>query len=51
MHLTNYSVNKDHENFTYNRDNDLDDVGNKWSLSALFSFLSKFGIDTDLLWS
>lgn len=28
-----------------------DDVGNKWSLSALFKHLESVSVDTDFLWS
>jgi hypothetical protein len=34
-HLTNYSINKNHENFVQNKNGQEQDVGNKWSLSAL----------------
>jgi len=34
-HLTNYSLNKNNENFEENQDEDQDDVGHKWSYSAL----------------
>ena len=39
MHLTNYSVNKKSSNFVKNKDATEDNVGHKWSLSALFKFL------------
>lgn len=51
MHLTNYSVNKNHENFVQNDDIGEDDIGHKWSLSALFKHLEQFGIDTGAIWS
>jgi tubulin polyglutamylase TTLL5 len=35
MHLTNYSLNKFSEAFVANTDANQDDVGNKWSLTAL----------------
>ena len=38
MHLTNYSVNKFSKNFVQNFDPLKDDVGNKWSLTALKKF-------------
>ena len=34
-HLTNYSINKNSENFVPNKDANEQDKGNKWSLSAL----------------
>ena len=51
MHLTNYSINKKSENFIHNTDIRKDDVGHKWSLSALCRHLESVGVDTDLLWS
>jgi tubulin polyglutamylase TTLL5 len=51
IHLTNYSVNKKHENFVQNQDFRQDDIGNKWSLSALCKHLEANGVNTDLLWS
>lgn len=41
MHLTNYSLNKFSEAFVSNTDASQDDVGNKWSLSALKRLLQK----------
>ena len=49
-HLTNYSLNKQSENFISN-DDDLQCKGHKWSLFALKDFLSKQGIDVDLIWN
>ena len=51
MHLTNYSINKNNENFVYNENSEQDDVGFKWSLGAFCAHLEKAGIDMDLLWS
>ena len=48
-HLTNYSVNKKHESFVQNQDFRVDDVGNKWSLSALSRHLEGMGVDTDFM--
>ena len=50
-HLTNYSVNKKNECFIQNKKAENDNVGNKWSLSALMTDLESRGIDTNLLWS
>eukprot|EP00698_Gefionella_okellyi_P010773 TRINITY_DN2819_c0_g1_i4.p1 TRINITY_DN2819_c0_g1~~TRINITY_DN2819_c0_g1_i4.p1 ORF type:complete len:850 (+),score=203.47 TRINITY_DN2819_c0_g1_i4:351-2900(+) len=50
MHLTNYSINKMSENFVANEDPEVDNYGNKWSLSALWAYLRDMGIDTSLLW-
>ena len=33
VHLTNFSINKKHADFTV--DDERDDIGNKWSLTAL----------------
>ena len=51
MHLTNYSVNKKSRNFVQNKDATEDNVGHKWSLSALFKFLKTKRQDTDALWN
>lgn len=50
MHLTNYSVNKRSEKFVQNQDYRQDDIGHKWSLSALFAHLERDGVDTDFIW-
>ena len=49
-HLTNYSINKKNENFVQNKNSEEQDVGNKWSLSALQAHLSKLGINMTLMW-
>jgi tubulin polyglutamylase TTLL5 len=41
MHLTNYSLNKFSEAFVSNTDAAHDDIGNKWSLTALKRLLKK----------
>jgi len=51
MHLTNYSVNKKNENYLQNENQDQDDFGYKWSLSAFCKHLESVGIDMGLLWS
>jgi tubulin polyglutamylase TTLL4 len=35
IHLTNFSLNKNNENYVYNKEAEEDGVGSKWSLSAL----------------
>lgn len=45
MHLTNYSINKKSDDFEWNTDFTRDDVGSKWSLSALYRNLEKAGVD------
>ena len=51
MHLTNYSVNKRSDNYVPNSDYRRDNVGHKWSLTALFKHLETIGADTDFLWT
>ena len=50
MHLTNYAINKEHEDFVFNKDEDGDDVGHKRSLTATFSILEQNGLNIDKLW-
>ena len=50
-HLTNYSLNKNSENFVPNDDAEDHCVGHKWSLPALKDFLRKSGYDVDLIWN
>lgn len=45
MHLTNYSINKKSEDFVYNKEAARDDEGSKWSLAALWRYLSSKGAD------
>ena len=47
--LTNYSINKQSEHYVQNEDYDHDNVGHKWSLSALMKYLQSSGIDTSLI--
>jgi tubulin polyglutamylase TTLL5 len=49
IHLTNYSVNKNNENFVQNQDRLMDNVGSKWSLTALKEYLRKQHYDLDYL--
>jgi hypothetical protein len=37
MHLTNYAINKDHENYVANTDKNNDDIGSKRSILHIFS--------------
>jgi tubulin polyglutamylase TTLL5 len=48
-YLTNYSINKKNEKFVQNQDCQEDNVGHKWSLSALVKSLNAQGVNTDLL--
>lgn len=41
MHLTNYAINKDSEDFIFNEDPNKDDVGHKRSLRAIFDHIDK----------
>ena len=36
MHLTNYAINKDNDQFIFNDDPNKDNIGHKWSLTAVF---------------
>ena len=49
-HLTNYAVNKKNANFIENTDADEDDVGSKWSLSALWKHYRSLDIDPKIVW-
>lgn len=49
MHLCNYSINKFHVDYIKCDDPDADDVGHKWTLSALLRHLRTIGQDTELL--
>ena len=50
-HLTNYSINKNSCTFVENSDLRCDNVGHKWSLSALNKHLRCVGVDVDLMWN
>merc|ERR1719201_1295463 len=50
MHLTNYSLQKYADSYVENRDSKADNVGHKWSFSALNRHLSAMGIDAEDLW-
>ncbi|KAG7200187.1 hypothetical protein KM043_000621 [Ampulex compressa] len=49
MHLCNYSINKFHVDYVKSEDPDAEDVGHKWTLSALLRHLRSMGQDTKLL--
>mmetsp|Transcript_19719 Transcript_19719/g.36326 ORF Transcript_19719/g.36326 Transcript_19719/m.36326 type:complete len:749 (-) Transcript_19719:1583-3829(-) len=51
VHLTNYSVNKKNKKFVGNQDFRCDDVGHKWSVSALCKKLRTVGADVDTMWA
>ena len=46
MHLTNYSVNKTNEQYVRCDDPDVEDYGNKWSMSAMLRYLAREGKDS-----
>eukprot|EP00931_Biecheleriopsis_adriatica_P100894 TRINITY_DN76130_c0_g1_i1.p1 TRINITY_DN76130_c0_g1~~TRINITY_DN76130_c0_g1_i1.p1 ORF type:complete len:1109 (-),score=215.05 TRINITY_DN76130_c0_g1_i1:33-3359(-) len=50
-HLTNYSINKAASNFVENSQLQADNVGHKWSVSALNKHLKCVGVDVELMWS
>ncbi|EEB14624.1 conserved hypothetical protein [Pediculus humanus corporis] len=49
MHLCNYSINKYHEDYIKSEDPEAEDVGHKWTLSALLRHLKSEGKDISLL--
>ena len=49
-HLTNYAVNKKNANLIENTDADEDDVGSKWSLTALWKYYWSIGVDSKKIW-
>ncbi|KAG5857562.1 hypothetical protein ANANG_G00020760 [Anguilla anguilla] len=49
MHLTNYSVNKKSRDYVSCDDPEVEDYGNKWSMSAILRYLKQEGKDTALL--
>jgi len=48
-HLTNYSVNKNNENFEYNESPE-ECVGHKWSLKTFWKYLEEKGVDWRRVW-
>ncbi|CAG9830207.1 unnamed protein product [Diabrotica balteata] len=51
MHLCNYSINKYHSDYVKSDDPSAENVGHKWTLSALLRHLKSEGKDTALLMS
>ena len=49
IHLTNYSINKKSANYVACEHENVEDYGNKWSLSALLQHLSSMGVDVTAL--
>nr|XP_055160041.1 tubulin polyglutamylase TTLL5 isoform X7 [Nyctereutes procyonoides] len=50
MHLTNYSVNKKSGDYVSCDDPEVEDYGNKWSMSAMLRYLKQEGRDTTELY-
>ena len=50
-HLTNYTINKKNVNFVPNTESNIDNIGQKWSVTALNKFLELHLIDTSQLWT
>nr|CAI5827763.1 unnamed protein product [Callosobruchus analis] len=51
MHLCNYSINKYHSDYVKSDDPSAENVGHKWTLSALLRHLKSEGKDTTMLMS
>ncbi|XP_041858327.1 tubulin polyglutamylase TTLL5-like isoform X2 [Melanotaenia boesemani] len=49
MHLTNYSLNKKSRDYVSCDDPEVEDYGNKWSMSAVLRYLKQEGKDTNVL--
>eukprot|EP00826_Nyctotherus_ovalis_P002152 TRINITY_DN10406_c0_g1_i4.p1 TRINITY_DN10406_c0_g1~~TRINITY_DN10406_c0_g1_i4.p1 ORF type:complete len:788 (-),score=142.32 TRINITY_DN10406_c0_g1_i4:197-2560(-) len=50
-HLTNYSINKKNKKFIANKSADSDNIGQKWSVTALNTYLQDNGVDVQQLWT
>lgn len=50
MHLTNYSIQKKSDKFVTNNDPNADDIGHKWSLTALNRHFEDIGVDPGFVW-
>lgn len=49
MHLTNYSINKNSNNFVSNKDASEDFKGSKWSLASLKDYLRVNNVNVELV--
>lgn len=49
IHLTNYAVNKNNKRFINNIDANEDNIGSKWSLTAIKQWYKENGIDVKKL--
>ncbi len=45
IHLTNYSINKNNKKFIFNKDESNMDKGHKRSISFIYRYLDKQGVD------
>lgn len=50
MHLTNYAINKNNENFIFNNDPKNDNIGHKRSLTATMKKIQELGFDVEKIW-
>jgi hypothetical protein len=52
MHLTNYAINKNSDNFVFNEDQDDDGSGHKRSLTNILDHIREHekGVNADKLW-
>jgi tubulin polyglutamylase TTLL6/13 len=46
MHLTNYAINKNSENFIFNKKADMGHIGHKRSLTSVLELLKEKGMNT-----
>ena len=49
MHLTNYAINKNNQKFIFNKSSKNMEKGHKRSLTAIYNYLTKIGVDTSNL--
>lgn len=49
VHLTNYAINKNNKKFVFNNDENNMDKGHKRSITSVYRYLSKIGVDVDSL--
>ena len=50
IHLTNYSINKNSEDFIFNKNVEDENVGHKRSVKYVFQYLKEENVNTDKLW-
>jgi len=49
VHLTNYAINKNNKNFVFNTDENNMDKGHKRSITSVYRYLAKQGVDIESL--